>query len=218
MAVRRTTLVTLVPGMGFGSRAAVVGALEAATRSAMEAGDVLEAWVRPTMPGVVRGGDLIWHVAFADRDGLDRWLASTPRASIVNVLGRSPVLEFTSATYDEGRTGTRVVAVTRPVHRSLVMRVEADDATLARFEAELFAMGEHIPVMCEWRLSQVTGSEGPTGWTHVWEQRFPDPRALEHTYLRHPYHWGQVDRWFDGEGPHRIVRPGFRHTFCLIQG
>jgi len=36
------------------------------------------------------------------------------------------------------------------------------------------------------------------------------------TYLRHPYHWGHVDRWFDGEAPRLIVRPGFCHTFCLL--
>jgi hypothetical protein len=188
MAVRRTTLVTLAPGADAG---AVARALEQQS-----------GWARPTLPGVVRGGDVVWRVTGEDQDAA--------------ILDRLPVAGFTSATYQDGPTGTRDVAGSAAVHRSLLLRVEADAAITAAFEAELFAMGEHIPVMREWRLSRVTASQGPTAWTHVWEQVFPDLRALEHAYLRHPYHWGHVDRWFDGEAPQRIVRPGFCHTFCLL--
>jgi hypothetical protein len=196
--------VTWAPGSAEAARSRVVAGLELA--SAVPG--VLESWVRPTMPGTVRGGDLVWHRAWADHEVPDL-LAS-------DVLADSAVHSSTSATYDEGRTATRVVAGDRAVHRTLLLRAVADEDRLARFEDDLFAMGESIPVMRLWRLSRVRRSEVDARWTHVWEQVFAEPAGLERAYMRHPYHWGQVDRWFDGESPERVVRPTFCHTFCLL--
>jgi hypothetical protein len=209
--VRRTTLVTWASGSTEEARSRVVAGLE---RTGAAPG-VIESWVRPTMPGTVRGGDLVWHVAWDGDHALAGWSASHAGQEASVALADAVVDASTSVTYDEGRTGTRPVVGERAVHRTLLLRAVADDDTLARFEDELFAMGETIPVMRLWRLSRVRGPK-PDGWTHVWEQVFADPVGLERAYMRHPYHWGRVDRWFDGESPERVVLPTFCHTFCLL--
>jgi hypothetical protein len=50
----------------------------------------------------------------------------------------------------------------------------------------------------------------------VWEQEFPDATAFEIDYMRHPYHWTGVDRWFDEEIPGAIVDPEFANFLYEI--
>jgi Stress responsive A/B Barrel Domain len=101
------------------------------------------------------------------------------------------------------------------VKRTLLLRVRpgTPDATVRRFEAELAAMPRHITSIRSWALSRTTGA-----WTHVWEQEFADLDGLTGEYLRHPYHWTCVDRWFDSESPRHIVEPAIAHLFRWAEG
>jgi Stress responsive A/B Barrel Domain len=222
LTVWHTTVVTLAPAAQASAGPAAAGpAAGTQVRAALEASaagaaGLLESWVRPTLPGVVRGGDLIRHLGFEDEDAVARWRASSAYAAPRAALTGAAVSACASATYGPGRAGARALPGSGAVYRALLLRAEADERTLARFEDELFAMGEVIPVMRRWRLSRLLACEGPVPWTHVWEQVFPEPDALRLAYMRHPYHWGQVDRWFDGESPDRIVTIDFCHTFCLL--
>ncbi|MEU8530977.1 Dabb family protein [Streptomyces sp. NPDC048629] len=88
--------------------------------------------------------------------------------------------------------------------------------TVARFEADVMGMPEHITAIRAWALSRVTtdvGRPAPARWTHVWEQEFADVDGLTGDYLLHPYHWTYVDRWFDPELPTSIVSPALAHVY-----
>ncbi|MBD0423960.1 Dabb family protein [Streptomyces sp. TRM S81-3] len=102
------------------------------------------------------------------------------------------------------------------VKRTLLLAVRpgTPDGLVARLEADLLAMPEHISTIRSWALSRVDQSLTPSRWTHVWEQEYADVEGLTGEYLSHPYHWTCVDRWFDGEVPGAgIVEPGLAHVY-----
>jgi hypothetical protein len=236
----QTTVITLAdPAAADPAATARIGrALGNASTDSVGTDGAIDGWVRPSLPGTVRGGHLIRRLGFPDEAAWRRWLGSPADERSATVLDGAEVLAHTTATYDDGRVGARQLAGVNPVYRALLLRAEppgllssvtgalpeppgtpAGPDVLERFEDELFAMGEAIPVMRQWRLARVIatgGSAGSVPWTHVWEQVFPGPEALHGAYMRHPYHWALVDRWFDGESPDRIVTADFCHTFCAL--
>jgi len=52
----------------------------------------------------------------------------------------------------------------------------------------------------------------------VWEQGYDRLEDLTGSYMKHPCHWGQVDRWFDPEHPDWLIDPGLCHAFCRNDG
>jgi hypothetical protein len=214
---RYTALVTFAAGLSPSLREEVVDTLAWSAHP----DEVREELLQPSLPGAVRGGDLIWRLAFDDDAAACRWTSSPAGRATRRVLSDPSLVASTEeVTYAAGRTFARDVAAGRlgdtAVHRTLLLRAEADEATLERFALDLVTMGEQIPVMREWRLSRVESSSGSTAWTHVWEQVFPSLDELLGSYMAHPYHWAHVDRWFDRESTARIVEPTYCHTFCLV--
>ncbi|MCX4725776.1 Dabb family protein [Streptomyces sp. NBC_01306] len=96
---------------------------------------------------------------------------------------------------------------------ALAVRPGTPPETVARFEADLMAMPDHIATIHSWALSRVDATVESSRWTHVWEQEFADVDGLTGAYLLHPYHWTYVDRWFDSELPTSIVAPALAHVF-----
>ncbi|WP_405752312.1 Dabb family protein [Streptomyces sp. NBC_01411] len=96
---------------------------------------------------------------------------------------------------------------------ALTVRPGTPPETVARFEADLMAMPDHIATIHSWALSRVDATVESSRWTHVWEQEFADVDGLTGAYLQHPYHWTYVDRWFDSELPTSIVAPALAHVF-----
>lgn len=106
------------------------------------------------------------------------------------------------------------VETTAPlVKRTLLLRVRPETpwATVARFEADLAAMPEHIATIRSWRLSRVVNN---FRWTHAWEQEYASLDGLTGEYMTHPYHWTTVDAWFDPEVPEHVVEPELAHLFA----
>lgn len=87
-------------------------------------------------------------------------------------------------------------------------------ARLEQFEAETAAMPRRVATIRGWTLGRVTESWGRYPWTYVWEQTFDTPAGLTQTYMNHPCHWGQVDRWFDTEAPDWLIDPGLCHAWA----
>lgn len=103
------------------------------------------------------------------------------------------------------------------IKRTLLLRVrnEASADLVARFEADLAEMPEHITTIRSWALSRTTG-RGP--WTHAWEQEFATLDGLTGAYMLHPFHWSVVDAWFDPEVPDHVVEPELAHLFAEHDG
>jgi hypothetical protein len=115
-------------------------------------------------------------------------------------------------------TESRRIPLTGPrVKRTLLLTVRpgTPGTVMSQFESELIAMPERISSIRSWALSRAdhTVPGASTRWTHIWEQEFADPEGLTGEYLRHPYHWTCVDRWFDSENPAAIAEPTIAHLF-----
>ncbi|ALG83660.1 Dabb family protein [Gordonia phthalatica] len=154
--------------------------------------------VGPVLPGAINGGDVLVHArshALPEASAADEWVRYRP-----------------------GTAGLRRTPRPGNVYRTLLLGVrdDADDAAIARFERDTLTMPEHLPSILWWRLSRVESAHGPTPFTHVWEQVFSDPEGLRGQYMRHPVHWGLVDRWFDPEVPEHITLERLCHVACLL--
>lgn len=106
------------------------------------------------------------------------------------------------------------------VKRTLLARVwpETDAREIARFEASLSAMPDHIAAIRSWALSRVDRRRSSGVWTHVWEQEFANLDGLQRDYMHHPYHWTAVERWFDPEIPMAIISPDLAHLVRTAPG
>lgn len=77
-------------------------------------------------------------------------------------------------------------------------------------------MPRYIKSIQRWQLSTTDSGTGLHPWTHVWEQEYATLGGLTGTYIMHPEHWSNVERWFDPEYPEWLVDPVLVHTFCNI--
>jgi hypothetical protein len=172
---------------------------------------VARSFVQETLPGVFNGGDLVAHFQF---DAEDDWRAS--RRTIAEHLGAAAIARVDSAAYAGGSVRVGAPGLANGVYRTLLFSVTdpARVAEIHRFETEMLAMPHYIGAIRNAQLSVVREAAGARPWTHVWEQEFADLDGLMGPYMRHPYHWARVDRWFDPECPERLVDTHLCHSFC----
>jgi hypothetical protein len=83
-----------------------------------------------------------------------------------------------------------------------------------RFESETIAMPRRMACISGWGAGRVTHAWGRMAWDYVWEQSYARLEDLTIAYMRHPAHWGQVDRWFDPEHPDWLIDTGLCHALC----
>jgi hypothetical protein len=160
------------------------------------------ALVRPTLAGGRNAGDLLVRMTLSgdvpDPDfGLGSAVAASDGAIFERVAGEGDPCGS-------------------PIHRTALFHAGRDPTAdrLARFEAETVAMPRRMPFIRGWALGRVTRAWGRFAWSHVWEQGYDALEDLIGRYMRHPCHWGQVDRWFDPEHPDWLIDPGLCHAFC----
>ena len=202
-------IVTLRGDLDDKAREAFTGAVRA---SAVAMG-ATHALVEASAPGGREAGDLIVRVGFADEA---LWERAAERLETLGLEAEHAgmLARVDGAAYRALRTGgvspragvfrTALFAATRRPNRRRI----------AMFEAETAAMPRQVASIRGWMLGTVTRSCGRLGWTHVWEQTFDELEGLTKTYMNHPCHWGQVDRWFDPEHPDWQIDPGLCHAFC----
>ena len=210
-----TKLVTFRPGTSATERQRVEAALDEAAGSSEQ---VLRARLRPTEPGAVNGGDLVWHVQFAGEAAYQAFTRQAGWRAVDEALTSSAVSHVDSAAYQQGTLGLRDPAIRNGVHRTLLfaIRPHTPAEKVARFEAEMREMPRYLPVIRNWNFSRVTEASGARPWTHVWEQEFEDAAGLNGPYMMHPIHFGSIDRWFDTQSHDWIVDPQLCHTLCAF--
>jgi hypothetical protein len=164
-----------------------------------------QSLLRPTLPGVYNGGDLLWKSQGRDA-------AALPSPPVDAGL----VAHVDTAVYQDGESGGDWNGP--GIYRALLLSLKpgATPEAIARFECEVLAMPRYIGAIRAWRLSRVAQASGARHWSHVWEQRYDTLEGLTTTYMLHPYHWAWVDRWFDPESPDWIVDTHLCHSFCAL--
>lgn len=174
------------------------------------------SFVGTALPGSHRGGDLVWHLHFADESA---WRTSGGWEALDTVLSDPAVQELDAAAYSVGQFGIRDPMLRQGVYRTLFVGVsEATPQTIqTQFSGELACLPNYIPEIRNWAMNATVAARGEVPWTHVWEQEFASVDGLVGPYMMGPYHWAFVDRWFDDEMPEQIVANGaLRHSVSTL--
>ncbi len=169
------------------------------------------------LPASHRGGDLVWHLHFADAAA---WRASGVETKLDEIAADPDVAELDAAAYEVARFGVCDAGLQNGVCRVLLVAVEKKASAAARqeFANDLARMPDYIPEIINWGMNTVSASHGEREWTHVWEQEFAEVEHLTGPYMNNAYHWGFVDRWFDSEMPEQIIPSGdLRHSASTLQ-
>jgi hypothetical protein len=182
--------------------------------------EVLRSYLAPTQAGNLNGGDLIWHVQFADEAACRRTLAGADWRDADHALASDPVAHVDGVGYRQELLHIGAPAFPGGIHRTLLIAVRPGTAAakIAAFEAEMREMAHYLPCIRNWGFSRVATSVGARRWTHVWEQDFDDVGALFGPYMNHPIHFAHIDRWYDTQSHDFIVDTHIGHTFCAVQG
>jgi hypothetical protein len=198
--------------------AARVAELESALRdAAAKLPGVLRSQFGRHLPGTLGGGDYTWDAWLDERaPRLDAWLASEPlRGALAAAGARVDAVRFRPQSGHVAEPRIR-----QPIKRTLLLRVFPDTPPdlVARFEADLCRMPDHIGAIRNWACSRTDPALQPTQWTHVWEQEYERLEGLQVDYMSHPYHWGYIDAYFDPESGRQIVDTRLAHVFYRAEG
>jgi hypothetical protein len=211
-----TKLITLRPEASAADRQRLADTLQSATRSNPH---VLRARLQPTLPGVWNGGDLIWHVQFADEGAYRACIWQVSWREVDRTLAAEPVSHVDSAAYQQGSLGVTEPGIKNGIHRTLLLAIRPAINTekIGQFEAEMREMARYVPAIRNWGFSRVLEGSGARQWSYVWEQEFRDLGGLHGSYMMHPIHFARIDRWFDTETTDWIVETHLCHTFCTFE-
>ncbi len=172
--------------------------------------------LEPTLPGVLNGGDYIWHLQFADKAAYRDCLAQPHWCEQVDPLFAGGALrKYESVAYQGGLSGANA-KLKQGVYRTLIMTMKPGSSpqAVAQFEKELAGMPKYISSIKNWQLSHAAEASGTRQWSHIWEQEYENLSGLTGPYMDHPFHWGLVDRWFNPECSQYIVDKVLCHTYC----
>jgi hypothetical protein len=200
-----TQLIDFAPGA---DRQATLTSL----REAGAAPQVAKVALLPTREGVYNGGDLIWHVQFAEEKAWRDWA----KAQKERLAALPNVTHVESVAYEGGPQRATSPGLTNGVYRVALFCAnhKATPQRLEAFGKDTFMMGHYIKKIRNWQISRVLDSSGVRPWTHVWEQEYADIAGLQHAYMLHPHHWGHIDRWFDPECQDWLIDTYLCHTFA----
>ena len=198
---KQTVLVTWQPDASADARGAVLAAAEKSV-----AGATLSRFA-PTVAGSHQGGDVVWHLHFANQE---EWEASGAEAALGWLAAKAEVSNLDACAYAPTRRKLTTPDIQAGIYRTLFVGVAetAPADAVQNFMDDLAGMPDYIPEILNWAMNPVLVSQGRLRWTHVWEQEFADISGLVGPYMSSPYHWAYVDRWFDPEMPEQIVPNG----------
>ncbi|MCZ4342847.1 Dabb family protein [Sphingomonadaceae bacterium G21617-S1] len=171
------------------------------------------------LPTNRNGGDMLWRTNFSSKSSHDAYLARQEQAGPdAPIAGRSPVRHVDRIVYESIHREDAIPHRPGGLYRVLVLSVEpgTPSQTIRAFEKEMMEMPNYVRSILRWNFARVVVSAGARPFTHVWEQEFASLGDFRGEYMNHPYHWGHLDRWFDGDNPARIIDLYFCNSFCSI--
>lgn len=209
-----TKLITLAPDTNDRDRNAIAVTLKDALHAPHVAGGLFE----PALAGGVNGGDFIWHAQFGDERAYKDDACHPVWQHAEDALKTRPVTHVDSIAYQQQSLGIREAGSKQGIYRALLVSLRPDIASqkVRQFENEMRDMAGYIAAIRNWGFSRATESSGCRHWDYVWEQEFADVDALAGPYMKHPYHFARIDRWFDPESQDWILDTSLCHSFCAF--
>ncbi len=150
------------------------------------------------LPYAFGGGDYFAEIGFQSQTDYEAAKAGTDWAELLSLLNNTIVIDhFEFVAYGEGRlniTGDQAAC-----HRVLIFEIipDADPAALEKMETIMPDMCLYIPGLINCKLAKVVESSGSMNWSYAFECDFDDPMTFLTNYNYRPYHWANVDKFFE---------------------
>ena len=120
--------------------------------------------LEPTLPGVMNGGDFIWHLQFVDKSAYRDCLAQAHWREKVDPLFEGGTFKkYESAAYQGGLSGAEPVKLGHGVYRTLILTIKPGIGaqSIAQFDKELAGMPKYISSIKNWQLSHAPKPAAP---------------------------------------------------------
>lgn len=212
--------ISLINFRGGGSAAEKDALVDRVKRMSSLAAPAASALIASDLPPNRNGGDVIWRMEFESDVHYEALVTSPEWISANEALQSEPGWgSAESFTFEPLAVGERGEAQRGGLYRLLVLTLDEGTPIALReqFEAEMAATPAYISTIQRWNFARVRETAaGSRRWDYLWEQEFADISGFRGEYMLSPYHWGYLDRWYDGENPARIVDPYVGNSFCEI--
>lgn len=150
------------------------------------------------LPYAFGGGDFFMEIGFEEQRDYEAAKNTKDWSSLQELLDDETLIDhFEYVAYGDGKlviTGEEAAC-----HRVLIYEIvpDADPVSLEKMEQIMPDMANYIPGLINAKLAKVVESSGTMNWGYAFECDFDDPMTFLTNYNFRPYHWANVDKFFE---------------------
>ena len=151
--------------------------------------------LEPPMPG----GDYFCELGFPDQAAYEQAKSEETWKSLYALFENSPMLSgFEYVAYGDGTLTLQEKTISK-CHRILIFSLleDADPVMVAKMEANMNGMTEHVPGLKNCKFAKIVESAGSDSWAYAYECDFDEPGSFLGKYMTTPYHFCYIDKFFE---------------------
>lgn len=150
------------------------------------------------LPYAFGGGDYLLELGFALKSDYEAAKQLPAWAALNALMADTAVVDhFEFVAYGEGNLN--ITSDQAKCHRVLIYEIvpDAKPEMLEKMERIMPDMCHYIPGLLNCKLAKVEESSGTMKWGYAFECDFDDPMTFLTNYNYRPYHWSNVDKFFE---------------------
>ncbi len=150
------------------------------------------------LPYAFGGGDLFLELGYENRDTFAAAKETSAWNELNSTLENTGIIDhYEYVAYGDGKMN--ITSETAGCHRVLIYEIipDADPASLKKMEQIMPDMCLYIPGLLNCKLARVDECSGRKKWGYAFECDYDDPMTFLTNYNYRPYHWTNVDKFFE---------------------
>ena len=207
-------MITFVEGAADDAKEALKAGLQEAADALSEVnimGDVL--------PYAYGGGDLFYEIGFEFQEDYESAKSKSEWETIQSLLADQALIDhYEFVAYGEGKLN--ITGQQAACHRVLIFEIvpDADPAAIEKMEKIMPDMCNYIPGLINCKLAKVVETTGTMNWGYAFECDFDDPMTFLTNYNYRPYHWANVDKFFEPSCAEWVADPNLCTPYIAADG
>jgi len=203
-------ILSYAPELSENAKADFTAALQAAA-------DAVSAvnFLAPVLEGSFQGGDLLFELGFESKE---TYLAAkgSPAFEALKALvdDEARISGYEFVAYGEGRMNLQ--SAEAKCHRLLIFEVYPGTPMelIEKMETLMPDMCLYIPGLLNCKLARVEEASGHRNWNYAFECDYDDPATFFSSYMFRPYHWANVDKFFEPSCQEFMIDPDLCTPCC----
>lgn len=171
------------------------------------------------LPYAFGGGDYFVEIGFERQSDYEAAKATAEWEALQTLLADDALIDhFEFVAYGEGKLN--ITGEEAACHRVLIYEIipDADPAALEKMETIMPDMANYIPGLINCKLAKVVESAGTMNWGYAFECDFDDPMTFLTNYNFPPYHWTNVDKFFEPACAEWVADPNLCTPYIAADG